>query len=307
MQNTASANADTNRLEILLFNLTGSQPFGINVLKVKEIIPVPQLTQLPDSNPYICGVANLRGQTLSVIDLAKAIGQPVHRDENEPLQGSVIIAEFNRGLHGFLVHQVDQIIRRDWKDILPPPNGLGTSIFTSGVTQDNEHLIQILDLESVIAEFEEPVDNGYAEISPDDLSDEAKRQWIMVVDDSAMARSQTAKTLEFLGVPHVMARDGKEALDILNKLNSPEAEAADAISLILSDIEMPELNGYSLTEAIRSKPELSDLYILLHTSLNGAINTERAEKCGANAVLTKFVPEELATAIIKGLETTIKK
>ena len=178
MQNTASANADTNRLEILLFNLTGSQPFGINVLKVKEIIPVPQLTQLPDSNPYICGVANLRGQTLSVIDLAKAIGQPAHRDENEPLQGSVIIAEFNRGLHGFLVHQVDQIIRRDWKDILPPPNGLGTSIFTSGVTQDNEHLIQILDLESVIAEFEEPVDNGYAEISPDDLSDEAKRQWL---------------------------------------------------------------------------------------------------------------------------------
>ncbi|MDH5571378.1 MAG: chemotaxis protein [Gammaproteobacteria bacterium] len=307
MQNTANANTSSNRLEILLFNLTGRQPFGINVLKVKEIIPVPHLTQLPDSNPFICGVANLRGQTLSVIDLARAIGQPVKRNENEPLQGSVIITEFNRGLHGFLVNQVDKIIHRDWKEVLPPPRGLGSAIFTSGVTRENEHLIQILDLESVIAEFEEPVDAGYAGISPNDLSDEAKRKWILVVDDSAMARSQTAKALQSMGVPYVMARDGKEALDILNKLNSAEAEPSDAISLLLSDIEMPELDGYSLTQAIRSKPELSNLYILLHTSLNGAINTERAEHCGANAVLTKFAPEELARAVSKGLEATVKK
>lgn len=307
MQNTASVNTETNRLEILLFNLTGTQPFGINVLKVKEIIPVPQLTQLPDSNPYICGIASLRGHNLSVIDLARAIGQPVHRSEDEPLQGSVIITEFNRGLHGFLVNQVDQIIRREWKDILPPPGGLGSAIFTSGVTHENEQLIQILDLESVIAEFEEPVDAGYAEISSEDLSENAKQKWIMVVDDSAMARSQISKTLESLGASYVMARDGKEALGILNKLNSPEADPANAISLILSDIEMPEMNGYSMTQEIRNKPEFSDLYILLHTSLNGPINTERAQQCGANAVLTKFAPDELAREVVKGLEETIKK
>lgn len=304
MTNTASANANNNRLEILLFNLGGSQAFGINVLKVKEIIPVPTLTQLPDSSPFICGIANLRGHTLSVIDLAQAIGQPTYRNEEEALTGSVIIAEFNRGLHGFLVQHVDQIIHREWKEILPPPSGLGTSVFTSGVTRENEQLIQILDLERIIAEFEEPVEEGFANISDEELNETDRRNWVLLVDDSAMARSQTARTLDTLKVPYIMARDGKEAMEVLEKHNSADADPSDAISLILSDIEMPEMDGYSLTQAIRNKPELSNLYILLHTSLNGAINTERAERCGANAVLTKFAPEELAIEIVKGLKET---
>ena len=100
MTNSVAVNASSNRLEILLFHLGGSQVFGINVLKVKEIIPVPSLTQLPDSSPYIRGIANLRGQTLPVIDLAQAIGQYNYQNTDEPLTGSVIIAEFNRAIEG---------------------------------------------------------------------------------------------------------------------------------------------------------------------------------------------------------------
>ncbi len=293
----------SDQIEILQFYLNTRLPFGINVLKVKEIIPVPNLTQLPNANPVICGVANLRGVTLPVIDLAKAIGQaPITNQASS--QASVIITEFNRGLHGFLVNRVDRIVYRDWKEILPPPNTLGTSTYTSGVTREKDALVQILDLERIIATFDSVSDGDYARISTEGLDAQNRRQRILVVDDSAMARAQTVRTLDSLQVPYVMARDGKDAMDVLMKLNGDEADPDDAISLVLSDIEMPEMDGYSLTQQIRKTPALANLYILLHTSLNGAINAERAERCGANAVLTKFVPEELAAQVITGLKQT---
>ncbi len=291
------------QIEILLFYLNSRLPFGINVLKVKEIIPMPKLTQLPNANPVICGVASLRGTTLPVIDLAKAIGQS-SASTSASVQTSVIITEFNRGLHGFLVNRVDRIVYRNWEDILPPPNTLGTSTYTSGVTSENDELVQILDLESIIATFDSVTDADYARISTEGLNTQNRRQRILVVDDSAMARTQTVRTLDSLQVPYVMARDGKDAMDVLMKLNGDDADPADAISLVLSDIEMPEMDGYSLTQQIRQTPSLANLYILLHTSLNGAINTERAKECGANAVLTKFVPEELAAQVIHGLKQT---
>ncbi len=301
MQQSFTSEESSAQIEILLFYLNSRPPFGINVLKVKEIIPMPNLTQLPDANPVICGVASLRGVTLPVIDLAKAIGQ-TPASNTTSAQTSVIITEFNRGLHGFLVNRVDRIVHHNWEDILPPPNTLGTSTYTSGVTRENNELVQILDLESIIATFDSVTDRDYACISSDGLNTENRRQRILVVDDSAMARTQTVRTLDSLQVPYIMARDGKDAMNLLMKLNGDGADPADTISLVLSDIEMPEMDGYSLTQQIRQTPALANLYILLHTSLNGAINTERAEKCGANAVLTKFVPEELATQVINGLK-----
>jgi len=306
LQQSFTSENESAQIEILLFYLNSRLPFGINVLKVKEIIPMPSLTQLPNANPVICGVANLRGVTLSVIDLAKAIGQPANSNRAQTAE-SVIITEFNRGLHGFLVNRVDRIVHRGWKEILPPPNTLGTSTYTSGVTRENDELVQILDLERIIATFDSVSDGDYARISTEGLDDQNRRQRVLLVDDSAMARAQTVRTLDSLQVPYVMARDGKDAMEILLKLNGDEADPADAISLVLSDIEMPEMDGYSLTQQIRQTPSLASLYILLHTSLNGAINTERAEKCGANAVLTKFVPEELATQVINGLKQAVSK
>jgi len=305
-QHSFTAEKESAQIEILLFYLNTRLPFGINVLKVKEIIPLPTLTQLPNANPVICGVANLRGVTLSVIDLAKAIGQPAASDRDTTTD-SVIITEFNRGLHGFLVSRLDRIVHRDWKEILPPPNLLTSSTYTSGVTRENDELIQILDLERIIATFDSVTEGDYARISAEGLDAQNRHQLILVVDDSAMARAQTVRTLDSLQVPYVLARDGKEAMEMLMKLNNDDADPAAAISMVLSDIEMPEMDGYSLTQQIRQTPSLADLYILLHTSLNGAINTERAERCGANAVLTKFVPEELATQVINGLKYTTEK
>lgn len=293
---------NTDRLELLLFNVGSAQPFGINVLKVKEVIGCPRLTLVPQSHPAVKGVAHLRGEPLTVIDLALAIGRPsLVKDEAGECNASVIITEFNRSMQGFLVKAVDRIVVCDWKQVYPPPKGSGVSSYITGVTDIDGKLVQILDVEKVLGE----VVGGEIELSADvlnaaDESGALQGRRVLVVDDSSLARQQTVQTLSALGVDCVLARDGVEALAQLKELNlggNPE----EAVEMVLSDIEMPEMDGYTLTSEIRKSAELSGLYVLLHTSLNGAINTERADKAGADAVLTKFVPEELAIAVQKGL------
>ncbi len=285
------------RLELLLFYLGSNQPFGINVLKVKEIIPCPRLTHLPQAHAAVRGVTQLRGHPLTVVDLAQAIGRaPMFPEGCE--QGSVIVAEFNRSRQGFLVRRVDRIIVCDWKQVLPPPSGTGLGSYITGVTRVGEPLVQILDVEKIIGEVvdlgEEPT--GHALTDEEIARLQGKR--VLVVDDSTVARHKTAQTLDQLGVEHVMARDGVEAMAVLKQVMAGEA---DPIHMVISDIEMPEMDGYTLTREIRKDPNLASLYILLHTSLNGAINTEKAQKAGANDVLTKFVAEDLAHAVARAL------
>jgi two-component system chemotaxis response regulator CheV len=291
-----------NHLELLLFHLGSEQRFGINVLKVDEVIPCPSLTKLPDSHYAVRGVAHLRGETISVVDLSMAIGRgPLDMGCGEAAgerQGSIIVTEINRQKQGFLVERVDRIIVKDWMDILPPPKGLGSNSYASGVTKEDASLIQILDVERIMGEVNPDfVDVG--EETAEGLTDELLQQRILVVDDSSMARNQTAKTLDQLQMSYVMARDGKEALEMLRENNR---DSNNEISLVVSDIEMPEMDGYSLTREIRNDPQLSDTYVLLHTSLNGAINTQKAKQCKADDFLTKFVPNDLAQAVIKGLQ-----
>jgi two-component system chemotaxis response regulator CheV len=288
-----TAELHDHRLELLLFSLAGQQRFGINVLKVKEVIPCPELTRLPASHPSTCGIATLRGESLAVVDLSRAIGKrPLSQAERENY--SVIVTEFNRQMQGFLVENVDRIVGKEWNDVMPPPKGLGAAIYSSGVTRIDEELIQILDVERIMGEINnEDIDASIAEMEIN--SNFQKR--ILVVDDSAMARSQTAKTLDKLGVEYDVAVNGKEALQKLRAAH----ESANPFGLLLSDIEMPEMDGYGLTHEVRLDPELTHLYILLHTSLNGAINQEKAEKAGADTVLTKFVPLELARAVVDGI------
>ncbi len=284
------------RLELLLFDLGGRQRFGINVLKVKEIIPCPNLTHLPQAHMAVKGVSHLRGAPVTVIELSQAIGRGVLQ-QNDECDGSIIITEFNRSMQGFRVHKVDRIVHCDWKKVLPPPVGTGLGSYITGVTDVDGELIQILDVEKVIGEVIEPV-----ELEGELALDEHERtllqgRRIMVVDDSMVARHQTSHTLEPLGLECLMVRDGKEALAALKSL----AQDGTLVDMVLSDIEMPEMDGYTLTREIRNDPALQHLYVLLHTSLNGAINTEKAQKAGANDVLTKFVPVDLAHAVARAL------
>ena len=289
-----------NRLELLLFHLGSKQQFGINVLKVKEILDCPSLNQLPNSHQSVCGVANLRGESLSIIDLSKAIGKKsYHEKENEGCTGSVIVTEFNRTMQGFLVERVDRIIVREWKDILPPSGTLGATSYMTGVTDVDGQLVQILDVENILGSVSPTeIDIVAANV---DIS-EVVQGTVLIVDDSALARKQTAETMDAINLPYITATNGKEALELLKKCNVDADDDSKLIAMVVSDIEMPEMDGYSLTESIRKEAGLENMYVLLHTSLNGAINIEKAKQAGANDMLTKFIPEELMDKIVTGLQ-----
>lgn len=289
--------AGHNRLELLLFRIGGAQLFGINVFKVQEVIQCPPLTRLPNAHRVVRGVAHMRGKTVSVIDLAMAVGRPPIADLKDCY---VIVTEYNRRTQGFLVAAVDRIVNMNWEEILPPPKGSSTRSYLTAVTRVDNRLVEIIDVEKVMAE----VIGEQMDISDDvregvGSGDYSRR--ILVVDDSSVARNQVKRTLEQLGFESTLARNGREALDILKQW-ADEDSLYDQISMVISDVEMPEMDGYTLTTEVRKDPRLQKLYILLHTSLSGVFNNAMVQKVGANKFIAKFDPDELATGVTSALD-----
>lgn len=289
--------AGHNRLALLLFRLGGPQLFGINVFKVQEVVRRPPLRWVPGLHRLVAGVASVRRRTIPVLDLARAIRHPPAED-----MPYMVVSEFNRRVQGFLVEAVDRIVHVDVEDVKPPPRiGAGDSFLTA-VTRAGEELVQIIDVERVLAE----VIGGPGALANDALerlrrqADEPPR--VLVADDSAVARSQIRNVLEDLGIDSVMVSDGREALEHLRKLADAGHDVADHYALVISDIEMPDMDGYTLTARIRSDPRLRRLRVLLHTSLSGVFNRSLVERVGADAFVAKYSPEELAEAIVTQLE-----
>lgn len=293
-----------NRLELLLFSLPGrSQRFGINVFKVREVLQCPRLTVMPKIHRYVRGVAHIRGQTISVIDLSMAIGgRAVDNLDNS----FVIIAEYNRSVQGFLVEGVEKIINMDWSKILPPPQGMGKINYLTAVTQVDDKLVEILDVEKILDEIspvltdvnDEIVHEVQADIEQklQESGQENIKRKVMVADDSSVARKQVERALKTLGLEAVLATNGQEAFDILKEM-SKEGSIYDQIGLLISDIEMPEMDGYTLTAKLRNEPELNKLKIILHTSLSGVFNQAMVKKVGADNFIAKFNPDDLAKAV----------
>lgn len=287
-----------NRLELLLFKLNGRQRFGINVFKVKEVLQCPPLTGLPKLNPTVRGVAHIRGKTISVIDLSAATGgRPIENTEG----CFIIISEYNRSVQGFLVSSVERIINMNWEAILPPPQGAGRNSYLTAVTEIEGELVEILDVEKILDQIS-PVKTEISQEADDKLTiDREKHFHIMVIDDSSVARKQIIRALSSLGLQIDTAIDGRDALNKLNKIAEEMDNVATEIPLIISDIEMPEMDGYTLTAEIRDNPKLKDIKVVLHTSLSGVFNQAMVEKVGANDFIAKFNPDELAAAVNKHL------
>jgi two-component system chemotaxis response regulator CheV len=286
-----------NRLELLLFRLNGSQRYGINVFKVKEVLQCPPLTALPKLNPVIRGVAHIRGQTISVIDLSSATGG---RPIEDLSKCCIIISEYNRSVQGFLVGSVERIVNTNWEDILPPPKGAGKFNYLTAVTEVENELISILDVEKILDEIS-PVDTTVSqEIVDEAVSNVHIDKKILVVDDSSVARNQVKRAVSSLGVETLLCQDGREAYELLCSM-AKEGPITDQIALVISDIEMPEMDGYTLTAEVRAHPDLKDLHIILHTSLSGVFNQAMVNKVGANDFIAKFNPDELAAAVRKSL------
>lgn len=289
-----------NRLELLTFRLMGRQRYGINVFKVKEVLQCPKLTSMPNLHPLVKGIAHIRGHTVSVIDLSLAIGGRPTTDIDKCF---VVIAEFNRTIQAFLVSSVERIINMHWEAILPPPDGAGKAHYLTAVTNIDNELVEILDVEKILAEIapvDETMDSTIGEEIAQAEQEKPIVRRILIADDSTVARKQVERAITSIGFEVVSVKDGKEAYNKLLEM-AQEGRIYDQISLVISDIEMPEMDGYTLTAEIRRNADLKDLYVILHSSLSGVFNQAMVERVGANTFIAKFNPDELGNAVKSAL------
>lgn len=292
-----------NRLELLLFRLNGKQRFGINVFKVREVLQCPPLTQIPKLNHLVRGVAHIRGQTISIIDLSMATGGSMIEDVKNSF---IIIAEYNRSVQGFLVGSVERIINTNWDSIMPPPQGTGKASYLTAVTEVEKELIEILDVEKILNEIS-PLNTDISQDVADTFdTSSSEGKIIFIADDSSVARNQVKKALTALGLEIEMAKNGLEALNMLKKLAEETGDVTDKVGVLVSDIEMPEMDGYTLTAEIKNDPSLARLHVVLHTSLSGVFNQSMVQKVGADDFIAKFHPDELASAVERWLGTELK-
>lgn len=286
-----------NRLEILLFFLNGGQRYGINVFKVHEVIQRPALTRLPNSHPIICGVATLRGRTIPIFDMGKAMGQKPLVDEEA---GIVIVAEYNRSVQGFLVRAVDRIININWEKVVPPPESVGHQHFLTAVAHVDNEMVGMIDVERVLTTVVGSIqlaDGGLEAIGM------GGNHLVLVADDSTVARNQIKATMDHIGVESHLCKNGKEAYAQLLEWLEHDPDKFRRLAMVVSDIEMPEMDGYTLTRMIRGDERLRGLYVMLHTSLSGLFNNDLVKQVDANAFVPKFDPKDLARQVMQRIDS----
>lgn len=287
--------AENSSQGLLLFWLTPTQRFALGTLKIREIVPFAKLTPMPESAPSIIGAANIRGTTMPVIDMAAAVGgRGLSNDEAKA--GYIVITDCQRKTVGFLVRALDRISEKSWRDIEAPPKSLGRNACVTGVTRVDDQLVQVIDVEHIFSVIYGP---EKVQASGDLKAEQAARLQalnILVVDDSSVARKQLSDALDYLGIGYRMTANGQTALDIMREA----ASSGSPIDLLVSDIEMPGLDGYELAFAVRDEPALASAYIILHTSISSEISVSQAHQVGANEALTKFDVDELVQAMLRG-------
>lgn len=288
-----------NRLELLLFRLDGPQLYGINVFKVREVLQCPKLTVMPKSSAVVRGVASIRGGTFPIMDLALATGR---RGLDDLTNSFVIITEYNTKVQGFLVRSVERIINMNWDMIQPPPKGTGRDHYLTAVTRVDNQLVEIIDVEKILSEVAPSVETISEGVIDTVVQAKAVTKHVLIVDDSSVARKQVSRCLGTVGVEVTALNDGRQALNFLKDMVDNGEKPERELLMLISDIEMPEMDGYTLTAEIRNDPRMSNLYILLHTSLSGVFNQAMVKKVGANDFLAKFRPDDLASRVIERIK-----
>ncbi len=298
--------AGTNKLEILLFSLgvnsaTGRrETFGINVFKVREVMRTPPITSAPDMPPSVEGMVSLRGALVPVVDLAKYAGV-----QTETPRSIMIVTEYAGHTQGFLVEGVDTILRLDWSQMKVPPEMLvaQTGGLVTAVTElADGRLVMMMDVEKVLSEttnYDEEV--VYRNIKP--INDSTLT--VFFADDSVVARKQIIRTLEAMKVNYIETMNGRDAWTELEKL-AAYAEASgrkvtDLVSLVLTDVEMPEMDGYILTKKIKCDARFSGVPVIMHSSLSGMSNLQLGKTVGVDEYVPKFEAQKLAETLSRRL------
>ena len=280
-----------NRLELLLFRLSGTQLYGINVFKVKEVLQCPTLNAIPGRHSVVRGVAHVRSATIPIMDMNLAIGR---RELPDAESCFVVVTEYNRSAQGFLVRSVERIVNMNWGDIHPPPAGAGKDHYLTAITEVDGQLVEIIDVEKILAEVSPGIDQVSAGVIQDGIADRVIQKHVLIIDDSNIARKQIQSVIDGMGIRTTIKKDGKEAMQYLHELIEQGKDPLDEVLMVICDIEMPEMDGYTFTTAVRNDPALKKLHIVLHTSLSGVFNEVMVKKVGADKFLAKFRPDELA-------------
>lgn len=299
--------AGNNKFELLLFRLgnapqTGQRElFGINVFKVREVLVMPPITELANAHEHLLGVANIRGQIIPVINLPAVMGC-------KPEKGVSIlmVTEFGRTVQGFAIEDVREIVRLDWDQVLPAEGSHAGALITALARLDgakaDTRLAQVLDVEQILR-------NVMPEAEKQEINREAvgpalqlpNGSMILVADDSAVARSVIELGLQAMGAKYEMVKTGKEAWDRLQAIHDDVSAAGqsigDKVALVLTDLEMPEMDGFTLTRLIKQDQRFKKLPVVIHSSLTGTTNENHVKNVGADAYVAKFVPRELANTI----------
>ena len=296
--------AGTNKLEILMFSLgldkrTGrEETFGINVFKVREVMRIPEITRAPEMPASVEGMVSLRGALVPVIDLAKYTGI-----ETDDPAGIMIVTEYNGHTQGFLVKAVDNILRLDWSAMRVPPAMLVAEMggLVTAITElKNGRLVMMMDVEKVLSETSrfDADEMIFKNVQP-----LGKERTVFFADDSAVARHQIARTLDAMQVKYISAINGRQAWAELVKM-ADLAEAShtplkSVVQVILTDVEMPEMDGYMLTRKIKADKRFSGIPVLMHSSLSGSSNQQLGKTVGVDEYVPKFEPQKLAQILAR--------
>jgi two-component system chemotaxis response regulator CheV len=295
--------AGTNKLEILLFSLgkdmrTGrEETFGINVFKVREVMRTPAITAAPDMPSAVKGMVSLRGALVPVVDLSDFIGM-----QTETPREIMIVTEYNGHTQGFLVESVDTILRLDWSKMRVPPEMLTANLggLVTAVTElQDGRLVMMLDVERILADTAKS-DNDemmFASIQP--IGKEGLT--VLYADDSSVARGQVERTLGVLGIRGIAAMNGRQAWEelqrIANYADASHRSVKELVQLVLTDVEMPEMDGYILTRNIKADTRFNGVPVIMHSSLSSMSNQQLGRSVGVDEYVPKFEPQRLAETL----------
>lgn len=299
--------AGTNKLEILMFSLGKDmrsgreETFGINVFKVREVMRIPVITRAPEMPASVEGMVSLRGALVPVIDLAKYIG--ITSESNPEI---MIVTEYNGHTQGFLVRAVDNILRLDWSEMRVPPAMLAAEMggLVTAITElKDKRLVMMMDVEKVLAEtghFENE------EMIFKNVKPLGKDRTVFFADDSSVARGQITRTLDAMQVKYISAINGRQAWVELSKL-ADQAEASkipfkQVLQVILTDVEMPEMDGYMLTRKVKADKRFAGIPVVMHSSLSSSANQQLGKAVGVDEYVPKFEPNKLAEMLIRLLD-----
>lgn len=306
----------SNRFELLLFRLGTSQHaqkselYGINVFKLREIVPMPVFTRPAGMKSPLLGMVNIRDQVIPVIDLPAVAGC-------KPTTGLniLLITEYARSVQAFAVESVENITRLDWKQVHTAEKAINgryiTSIACLDEEKDTNNLALVLDVEQILYDIVPSDHDLHANNAAVQKFNIKPGAVAIVAEDSKVARAMLEKGLETMQIPNQMHVTGKDAWEKIQLLaQQAEAEGvpvSDKIAMVLTDLEMPEMDGFTLTRKIKTDPRLKHIPVVIHSSLSGSANEDHVRKVQADGYVAKFEVTELSAVLKEVMDRASSK